>query len=242
MRNFLLFITLSTCGVAQANQWTVQREVDSMTDREIKIAAVKNAAGHTLTVYRRSDNSAWATFRLPLGNSEVLAVDQYPVYRVDKQEPRNLEVLQKRALDFPGPVKPLLEPKWISFFLWDGKVSSGRSDMLIELSEGKLVVFRYFLFSGGFAETSFTLKGASDAIADALNISSDLTSGSLRHIEETNKAANDARKLLTEAIDAARKSCEANAVRVDFSVCYERVKRCAAQEQGSAQIFKSCIQ
>lgn len=230
LRYLALLVVMLTTQTANSAEWQLRTEVDSMTDRERKVASIRNDTGHSLSVYRMPDGSIWANFGLPKSNAEVLSSTQWPIYRVDKRTPRDLDAerrLQRLVRGITSRVT--LEPKWINFMVWNGKVDAGRSEELIELSDGTAVTFRYFLFTGGYSETTFPLQGAAPAIAEAIDILAHLKSGDLQRIEA-----------MSSAIKAAQKTCEANAVREDFSVCNERVKSCASKAGISADQFRQC--
>jgi len=220
-----------TAQTASSAEWQLRAEVDSMTDRERKVASIRNDTGHSLSIYRLPDGSVWANFGLPKTNTEVLSSAQWPIYRVDKRTPRDLDSerrLQRLVRGYAS--RATLEPKWINFMVWNGKADAGRSEELIELSEGTAVTFRYFLFTGGHSETTFPLHGAAPVIAEAIDISGNLKSGELQRIEA-----------LSSAIKAAQKSCESNAVREDFSVCNGRVRSCAEKSGTYADQFRQCV-
>ena len=201
-----------------------------MTDRERKVAIIRNDTGHSLSVYRMPDGTVWANFGLPKSNAEVLSATQWPIYRVDKRTPRDLDSERRLQRLVRGTAsRATQEPKWINFMVWNGKVDAGRSEELIELSNGTAVTFRYFLFTGGYSETTFPLQGASPAIAEAIHLSTLLQSGDLQRVEA-----------ISSAIKAAGKTCETNAVREDFSVCNERIKSCASKAGNSIDQFRQC--
>lgn len=230
MRKHLLLLTLLFVQSVHAGEWRVRNEIDSMTDRERKVAIAQNDTGHSLSIYRMPDDAVWVNFSLPKSSGEVLATNKWLMYRVDKETPRNLDDerrLQRLVGELQKRVVP--EPKWLNFMIWDGKVEVGRSEGLIEFMDGESVTFRYYLFTGGFMETTFSLTGASPAIADALGLTGELKSGSLQRVEA-----------VKSAMKVARKSCESNAVRVDFSVCFEKVKACAAQANENVDQFQLC--
>lgn len=226
----MLLVVMLTTQAANSAEWRLQTEVDSMTDHERKVAIIRNDTGHSLSVYRMPDGTVWVNFGLPKSNVEVLSSTQWPIYRVDKLTPRDLDTerrLQRLVRDLSSSTT--LKPKWINFMVWSGKIDAGRSEELIELSDGTAVTFRYFLFTGGYSETTFSLQGAAPVIAEAIDISAHLKSGDLQRIEA-----------MSSAIKAAKKTCEANAVREDFSVCNERVNSCVSKAE-SANQFLQCV-
>ncbi len=192
---------------------------------EVRVSAMTiNEDGASLSVYKVRDGSVWANFTLPRSSTDVLASNRYPLYRVDKRAPRDLDrerTLPRLVRDYaPAAVR---EPKWINFRLWIGSTPA-RSEELIEMMEGSTVVFRYYLFTGGYKETSFALNGS--VVGEVLGLRE---SQSMRSAEE-----------MVRMMRAAKKTCEDNAVRVDFSVCFERAKACSVQASGDPAAFLAC--
>ena len=154
-------------GTASA-QWVVETQTDAMTDEARRIARVENGAGFTLSVYRVGGEAVWATFRLPAEGLDVLAADHVPMYRVDKHEPVDLQVIFRLRDILPDMY--VAEPQWVNFQLWHGKEDELPSEDLEKWMTGERIVFRYFLFTGGYKETSFSLVGAAAAISEATGV------------------------------------------------------------------------
>lgn len=230
-RYLAFLVVMLATQAANSGDWQLRAEVDSMTDRERKVAAIQNETGHSLSIYRMPDGSVWANFALPKSNVEILSSGQWPIYRVDKRKPRDLDSERRLQRLVRGHIsRTKLEPKWINFMVWHGNVDLGRSEELIELSDGDTITFRYFLFTGGYSETKFTLRGAGAVIAEAIDISASLKSGHIQRIEA-----------MTSANVAERKICENNAIREDFSLCNQRVKSCASKAENSVDQFRQCV-
>ena len=69
-------VVLSMLGtVALANDCSVVRTVDSMTDETRVRAECTNADGYTFSLGRGDEGRVWATFRIPVGGG-VLASDE----------------------------------------------------------------------------------------------------------------------------------------------------------------------
>ena len=215
----LILVLLQVCAyqVAEAG-WVNENYTDSMSDRVTRRALEKNEFGHTLSLARREDGSVWATFRLADSPPEVLTSSRYPVLRIDKNPPHDLDDDRRlEQLARTLPKRAFSEPKWIHFFVWSGKNSEGRSDFLREIMEGQAIRIRYFPVGGGFKETIFQLDGANTIISNALDLDSEISSGNLKRIED-----------LKDATREASKRCQANAIKEDFSVCFGRAKVCLA--------------
>lgn len=236
MNRVLIGALCLAAHLAFAGEWKVKRTVDAMSDAQRLTAEVTNESGHTLAMYRTSDGSVWALFSLPSGNTDVLAARRFPMYRIDKLRPRDLDVdreleqLVRRSTGKELPTRTVVEPKWVNFKLWDGNVVKGRSPELQEFMDGETAVFRYWLFTGGSKDTVFSLVDGRPLIAEALGLSSEIASGSLGRTEAVRKAH------MTNL-----SACQSNAVRVDYSVCAAKVKACFAESADDLARYQGCV-
>lgn len=216
LAHLILFVIQLIAPQAVEAGWISENYIDSMTDRSTLKATVKNDSGHTLSLARREDGAVWATFRLADSPPDVFTSQRYPILRVDKYQPHDLDddrQLEKLARTLPR--RAITEPKWIHFWLWSGKSSDGRSELLRQLMNGQVLRIRYFPVGGGFKETDFRLDGANQVISKALDLDGEISSGSLKRNED-----------LKDATREAYKRCQANAVKEDFSICFARSKEC----------------
>lgn len=173
----LTVVALTTLAAdpSQAGAWRVEQERDSMTDAVLRSAVVSSPEGHVLRVWRATTGDVWATFRLSDRSLDVLG-GELPMYRVDRNEAKELAFTLKleNLLASLGQPKHLLskEPKWVQWQMLDGGGGNEipRTTNLGELMIGSKVIFRYYLFTGGFKETTFSLDGAQAAIADACQV------------------------------------------------------------------------
>ena len=146
-----------------AQAWDMQSKVDSMTDESNMTATVKNGEGHTFTVYRQKDGSIWALFALSSKTGQTLSPKTMPVIRVDKYPPNDFMhdvELQALLAKINGtPVSPayLYEPKRVHAKLWHGDDAQSRATVIDQLGQGKTLLVRYYLFTGGYKETLFAL-------------------------------------------------------------------------------------
>lgn len=226
----ILFLGSVTVGSASDN-WTVTSHVDSMTDREMRSAVGLNAAGFQLKVYQVESGRVYGTFVLPETFIGVLDSQKLPMYRVDKLEPRQIQ--SSRALDdllgFTGSDS---EPKWIHFVLWHGQGTQVLSGVLRDLMDGKEVVFRYYLFTGGYAETAFDLSGAKEAIAEAIGVEA-----------EADSALIAADKAYKEALGSGSDKCLSLLAvsRKRLLKCMERHTECVGRTPRTAETYNDCF-
>lgn len=170
----LLLLGANIAAFGSPNAWSVDRHVDSMTDRLVKKAVVRNPEGHELQIYREQEHGrVYGTFRISDDSSDILDPEELPIYRVDKREPERIVGRAfEESTDIPSA---RAKPKWVHFLLWHGEGRTAVAGTLRDLMDGDQVVFRYFLFTGGYKETRFSLEGAKEAIAEALDIAPDPT-------------------------------------------------------------------
>jgi len=214
---------------ADVDQWTVEKRVDSMTDKEIRTAQVTNAEGFTFKIYRVEDGKVWATFRLPEGG-DVLG-SELPMYRIDKHEAVQLRLVPPGT---PPEVLAILgktidaQPRWVNFLLWHGEGKTAVAGTLREILDGTSMVFRYNLIGGGYRDTSLSLVGAKPVIAEALQIDSDPTPEAVALASARSQAVE-----MCTPFALARKS-------KDFRRCETVLHDCERLE--TAATFTPCIQ
>ena len=154
--------------VVLANWEFVERR-DAMTDELVREARTRNLAGFELRVFRMASGKVYALFRLPDASTDVLSATRYPMYRIDQHKPQDLE--NDRVLARVLNERPIFEePKWVQFLVWHGSDPYPTSGTLFDLMHGQRIVFRYYLFTGGYKETEFSLDGAHDAVVRALGL------------------------------------------------------------------------
>tara|TARA_Y100000031_G_scaffold144424_1_gene175857 strand:+ start:151 stop:702 length:552 start_codon:yes stop_codon:yes gene_type:complete len=153
--------------------WVINKEVDSMTDKKTTSAVLSNDEGYELKLYTLASGEFFCTFALPTNSLDVLSHSQAPMYRVDKNIQQDLNDLAKMhdKLIEHGAYLYSQEPKWCNFIL--SAVEKKNRDtisgwVLEEFAKGEKIVFRYWLFTGGYKETSFSISGADKAILEVL--------------------------------------------------------------------------
>lgn len=219
----LLMVTTASAS------WNVETEADAMTDEIKKSAVVVNAQGNSLTIYRHPSGAVWANFSLSKGSMDQLSPQKPPVFRVDKNEPQDV-AKEKRLQEMGVGIQAYAwEPKWVNFLIWHGKESEGRSKTLDQLMQGKTIVFRYYLFTGGYRETEFSLDGAGTVIASALGIG-----------VEKDKATAEQQEEFKRTLLAASKTCQQDMK--TFRACFEKVNSCRNQANNDLTVLQQCLQ
>lgn len=153
---FIALIYIST-AVSAFGQWSVVSSVDAMTDEKKLSATTKNEAGYRMQIYRIKNNGpVWINFEIPTNTTDMFASKPL-MYRIDKNKPYTVDLTNSLAKF--GIVNSEWNPKWVNFLVWHGKESSGSSPILSELMQGKKLVFRYGVATGGFKDVEFDLVG-----------------------------------------------------------------------------------
>jgi hypothetical protein len=197
-----------------------------MTDKTIKTAYTVNGKGHILKIYRRDDGSVWATFRLNEQSTDVLG-QKLPMYRIDKTAPIDLDSARQSPL--PGLRTFEAEPKWVNFRIFHGE-GPANTGALRRMMEGTQIVFRYSLFTGGYKETTFDLRGAKEAIAAALDIPAEVDAAAASREQER-------KTLLREAANR----CNAKGSAKAKADCYSRGAECMRKAPDDNEAFRRCL-
>ncbi|MEL0630731.1 hypothetical protein [Psychromonas aquatilis] len=220
--SFVVFF-FSSYSVAD---WKVTSKVDSMTDQIKKTAEVNNPLGHKFSIYRLSKGGkVWANFKLSNDVFDQVDWERPPIFRVDKNEPTNLQ--SKVKLQKMGFNAYDWSPKWVNFLIWHGKSEEGISVDLGLIMKGDTILFRYYLSTGGFKETTFSLNGASAAISEAIDIEPNLLSS----------APLQMTKEFKEAYVAEIKKCTKTK---NFVGCATPVKECKSKFENNVDKFLLC--
>jgi len=217
-----------------------------MTDVVTKTAYVSNADGFEFSVYLVPDRgetvgNAWFNFSLPSDSLDTLDPRKVILYRIDKWPPVDVSKQISTGKDFPDIPLIETEPKWVNFRALL-LTSRGADHTIRQFQRGRTLVVRYFLFTGGYKETSFSLTGASAAIADALGITA--------NFDEQEEAEKDklfqAKDELASAKSSARSRCWSAAHPNDTLTCANSMGDCqrAYGEDTIANIQKqiACLQ
>ena len=210
--------------------WVVTKRIDVMTDETIRTATVTNQMGHRFSIYRISTGGpAWGNFRLSDQVFDQVDWAQPPIYRIDSNDPVNLSRMKTMQEMGLGIQAYAWEPKWVNFLLWHGKQEEGLAKDLVHLMEGETLVFRYYLSTGGFKDTSFSLKGSGPAIAEAIGIDANVD-----HVVQEQTEA------FKRAVLAEVTQCREN-MRT-FKECFARVDACRTRSGGDTGNFRVCMQ
>ena len=232
MKKFLIALLSLSFHIPAIAAWEVKEKIDSMTDEVMKSAYVVNEQGHSFTIYRIvKDGSVWGNFALSEKIFDQVDFRKPPIYRVDKNEP--IDLSSKKEMQDLGLGIQAYEwtPKWVNFKMWHGKYDEGISYSLKSIMIGKNIVFRYFLGTGGYKETSFSLEGAKESITSTLGITyepikEDIVKDRIdskllsyhRKCRKNNKGYDESQKCIGRAVDCRDKAIKALDISV-FNKC-----------------------
>jgi hypothetical protein len=160
----LLFGTL-----ASAAEWKLERRIDAITDEEVKQAVLKSAAGDSVSIVRRSDDSVW--LYLKLRQFETFSTEQVLIGRVDKNPP--MEWGQKDNDFYRGIGMKLTMWEWnpnlVGGRAWHGKADEG-CGFIEELARGSRLVLRYHPNKSTVADVVFSLPKSPTPMLEAIDL------------------------------------------------------------------------
>lgn len=123
-----------------------------------KSAQVRSKDKNILRIDRSSNGPVRAQFTLRPKVTGAFE-SKLPIYQVDNNKIHDLQSAKNMKTDKK-------KNYWILWQIYDGK--GDINDDLLELMNGKEVVFQYYLPGGMIKESIFSLKGAKEAIGEVL--------------------------------------------------------------------------
>jgi len=167
---WMVGLALLVAPLVASAQWRVEARKDAMTDEVRKAASATNPSGYRISVYRGPGGSAWMLFDVSAIVGETISARRAPMLRVDQNPPHDQEGARQVAERSRIVDSYRWEPGFVNFVIWHGREAQGRSPLLSQLLSGQQLVVRYWVGTGGFKDTAFSLAGAGPAIAEALGI------------------------------------------------------------------------
>lgn len=188
----------------------------------------RNAQGFELSFYRISPAGAvWANFSLPPDSVDVLG-SQSLMYRIDQLKP--VEPDAGRNSRIPGLSDMVKrEPKWVNFLVWHGK-DQPLTGTLRDFMEGKSVIFRYYLATGGSKETAFDLRGGKDAIAQAVEVDANPDPAAVAQEKARIAAASEAMEKCKQEFSGTDRQTMMNRIN-----CLQQAVKAAAEAERAAR-------
>ena len=183
----ILFILLSSLmSSLTLADWKVETFTHSATQTKSQSATVRNKDGFELAIFKTSEGYVWLDFSLSDNNFDELAQRPLPRFQIDNQKPVQMirgfvativpadEGINAVIVDDSGAIttdknfnldhivaERLPERVICPIFQGDDRP---HLNTLEALSNGGEIHFSYSLLDGNKGETSFTLKGAKEAL------------------------------------------------------------------------------
>ena len=154
---------------AQRIQWFVDVQEDGISKKPILYARVITADGYQFLLFKRKDSSIWGEFTLQRGSGEVLSTDRLPIYRIDSNDPFDLDEL--KALESGSdPTLWKLDGSSFQFIIWGAAQTGFIPPALRQMMLGETLYFTYFTILGERSEAEIPLRRANQAIAQFLRV------------------------------------------------------------------------
>jgi len=229
----LVLLGMSAPAEAQRIQWFVDVKEDPISKRPLLEARVITAEGYRFRLWKRKDNSVWGEFTLPRGSRQVLTSDRLPQYRVDRQDPVDLEELKDLEIG-SDPTLWKLNDRMVQFIVW-GSVRDGFiPPTLRQMMLGKTLFVRYFTLLGEESEAEITLRRANQAIAQFLRV---------RPLDPKDEGAASDETFSTVAKDF-QELCDDlrfTGDGTDYTECRRTFVLCSEQPDQTVETFKQCL-
>lgn len=167
--NRILFVLVIFATLSFGSSWYVKKDVDVMSDKEEKFAIVKNKLGHSFMVYKIGDE-VWANFAVSDSSLDTIDYENHLIIRIDKGNATKLKQVANLGKIVYKRDFYIWKPKWINFILGHSVNDQMLKTINLEnLMSGNKLKVRYYLSTGGYKDTTFTLKGSTKALKNALN-------------------------------------------------------------------------
>lgn len=231
-----MIVCLATAqsAIAARIQWYVEVQTDPISKQPLLEARVLTQDGYGFKLMRMNDNSIWGEFTLPRSSQAMLTADRLPIYRIDKNDPNDLEELKKLEVG-SDPTLYKIVGRSIQFIIWGDARRGFIPPVLRQMMLGESVHVTYFTILGERLEAELTLRRANDAIAQFLKV---------KPLDQ--KADGNAEPAETFALIAKRFQELCDDLRftgndTDYTKCRDLFFRCSETPAQTAETFKQCL-
>jgi hypothetical protein len=199
------------CFVSDAQaDWRRGEAIDPDTGDALDAVIGLNERGHSLMLARDPNGGVRAIFKLPVGDGDFLDQAQPPRISIDGGPQRQVPLAGTGLT-------------WAAFPVWNGS-GEALTGLLRELMQGESLELTYFLHGGGYKETSFSLDGARNTIAEAFGLRAEVSE------EEIREAVALEQALLVEA---ERCGAEKGKKR---DRCLDALRACVAEAENANEL------
>ncbi len=172
---FAILLAVGCClgapsAYAARVQWYVEVLTDPISKRPVLEARVLTQDGYGFKLMRHKDNSIWGEFHLPRSSQAMLTSDRLPVYRIDENDPTDLEELKKLEVS-TEPTLYKIDGRAIQFIIWGDARRGFIPPVLRQMMLGEALHVTYYTLLGERLEAELTLRRANQAIAQFLQVS-----------------------------------------------------------------------
>jgi hypothetical protein len=208
-------LALLLAAPAAYAEWTRGPAVDPDSGDAVEGAIGRNERGFSLLLLREAAGGVRAVFRLPAGDRDFLAEAQAPRISLDGGSPRQVPLVAAGLT-------------WAAFPVWNG-TGEALTGTLRELMQGETLEVTYYLNGGGYKQTSFSLHGAREIIAETFGLRADVSA------EESRLAAELEAAVLSEAERCAAEKGKKR------ERCLEALRACVPKSQ-TADELRGCLE
>lgn len=150
-------------------QWYVEVLTDPISKQPILEARILTRDGYRFKLMRMDDNSIWGEFTLPRSSQAMLTPNRLPRYRVDDNDPFDLEELKKLEVG-TDPTLYRVAGRAVQFIIWGDARRGFIPPALRQMMLGEAIHVTYYTILGEESEAEITLRRANQAIAQFLRV------------------------------------------------------------------------
>lgn len=223
-----------TSASAARVQWYVEVLTDPISKGPILEARVLTQEGYGFKLMRRKDNSIWGEFHLPRSSQAMLTSDRLPVYRIDQNDPVDLEELKRLEVG-SEPTLYKIAGRAIQFIIWGDARRGFVPPVLRQMMLGETIQVTYYTILGEQLQAELTLLRANQAIAQFLRVSP--LDPEADAIDEPAESFTLIAKRFQELCDDLRFTGNDT----DYTRCRDLFFRCSETPGQTADSFKQCL-
>ena len=219
---------------AQRIQWYVEVIEDPLATRPILEARILTRDGYRFKLMRMKDNSIWGQFSLPRSSQAQLTPDHLPTYRIDENDPIDLEEL--KALEVSSePTLYRVGGRDVQFIIWGDAREGFIPPVLRQMMLGETIHVTYFTLLGERQTAEITLNRANQAIAQFLRVRA--LNPEKDSVEDQTESFSLIARRFSELCDDLRFS----GTETDYTACRNTFYTCSEAPEQTADSFKECL-
>jgi len=186
MSKIILFITINLFSISVFADWEIETFTHAATQSQSQSAMVRNEEGFELAIFMSNEGYIWMDFTLSDNGFDELSQNKLPKFQIDDRKPVQL------LRGFVATIVPADEginaiivgsdenistdkdfsvdhiiaerlPERVICPIWQGE-SRPHLNTVEALTQGEQIQFDYVFLDGTKGQTTFTLKGAKQAI------------------------------------------------------------------------------